>query len=353
MKSVAMFNNKGGVGKTTLTCNLASYIAIELGKTVLVVDCDPQCNSTQLIMGVDEAAELYLETDEAPRVTTIRDVLRPIEDGDSRIDPNLRVLSADRNRFRVDLLAGHPHFAIIEDRLGIAWQMLRGQDKQGFRQTNWNSLLCASLTDKYDLAIYDLGPSLGSINRSVLMGCEHFLTPLGSDVFSIIGVRNISTWLSAWIGNYQHSWSALSPSDKHDLTTKYGVSSEPAIVGGYIGYTVQQYITKSFGKERRATKAYESIIGNVDAEIQSALRTYYSPLLDADTSKAKLGDIPHLYSLVPLAQKRAVPIHGLTSTDGLVGSQFAAVRDFKKMIDPIARNLLRNLGFTDSFELNG
>ncbi len=160
MKSVAMFNNKGGVGKTTLTCNLASFIAEEFGKKVLVLDCDPQCNSTQLIMGVEDAAELYLSADEPPRVTTIRDVLRPIEDGDSTIDVELRVLPANLNRFNVDLLPGHPHFAIIEDRLGQAWQMLRAREKQGFRQTNWNTALCASLEDKYDLAIFDLGPSL-------------------------------------------------------------------------------------------------------------------------------------------------------------------------------------------------
>src|ERR1700733_11785525 len=104
MKTVAMFNNKGGVGKTTLTCNLASYIASEFQKHVLVVDCDPQCNSTQLIMGVEEAAELYL--DSSTGITTIRDVLRPIEDGDSTIDVDLNVLPAADNRFNVDLLAG-------------------------------------------------------------------------------------------------------------------------------------------------------------------------------------------------------------------------------------------------------
>jgi cellulose biosynthesis protein BcsQ len=343
MKSLAMFNNKGGVGKTTLTCNLASYIAKHLGKKVLVVDCDPQCNSTQLIMGVEEAAELYLAANQNGAITTIRDVLKPIEDGDSSINTEVRVFPAADNRFSVDLLAGHPHFAIIEDRLGAAWQLLKGRETQGFRQTNWNNSLCASLADKYDLAIYDLGPSLGSINRSVLMGCEHFLTPLGSDVFSIIGVKNISTWLSAWIKDYEHSWTGLPDESKNDLRNRYQIAERPAILGGYVGYTVQQYITKSYGKERRATKAYESIIGKVDGEIQSALLNYYTPLLSEHTEMAKLGDIPHLYSLVPLAQKRAVPIHGLSSTDGLVGSQFAAVRDFKTMIDPIARNLLRNL----------
>jgi cellulose biosynthesis protein BcsQ len=351
MKSLAMFNNKGGVGKTTLTCNLASYIAVEFEKRVLVVDCDPQCNSTQLIMGVGEAAALYL--DSPGEVSTIRDVLRPIEDGDSTIDVDLTFLSADRNRFGVDLLAGHPHFAIIEDRLGAAWQQLRARDTQGFRQTNWNNLLREALQDRYDLAMYDLGPSLGSINRSVLMGCEHFVTPLGSDVFSIIGVKNISSWLGSWIGDYHHSWNGLQPALQRDLSDRYHIPATPAILGGYVGYTVQQYITKSFGKERRATKAYESIIGNVDLEIQSALIDYYTPILVQDTDFAKLGDIPHLYSLVPLAQKRSVPIHGLSSTDGLVGSQFAAVREFKRMIDPIARNLLRNLGFPVEGQIDG
>ncbi len=351
MKTLAMFNNKGGVGKTTLTCNIASYIAGNFGKRVLVVDCDPQCNSTQLIMGVETAANLYLESPGAPNITTIRDLLKPIEDGDSSIDANLRVLPARDNRFNVDLLAGHPHFAIIEDRLGTAWQLVRARETQGFRQTNWNNSLRTALQSRYDLAVYDLGPSLGSINRSVLMGCEHFLTPLGSDVFSIIGVKNISTWLSTWIRDYEHSWNGLDEAARDDLRTRYGIASSPAILNGYVGYTVQQYITKSYGTVRRATKAYESIIGNVDAEIQSALKAYYSPQLIENTDLAKLGDIPHLYSLVPLAQKRAVPIHGLQSTDGLVGSQFAAVRDFRSMIDPIARNLLRNLGI--EFEETG
>src|SRR5438128_5672808 len=51
MISISMFNNKGGVGKTTLTCNVAAFFASQRYKRVLVVDCDPQCNCTQLVMG--------------------------------------------------------------------------------------------------------------------------------------------------------------------------------------------------------------------------------------------------------------------------------------------------------------
>ncbi|HBL7051330.1 TPA: ParA family protein, partial [Enterobacter cloacae] len=232
MKSVAMFNNKGGVGKTTLTCNLASFIAMNFNKKVLVVDCDPQCNSTQLIMGVENSARLYLDPN--PTISTIKDVLQPIEDGDSTINTDLTFLKSSDNRFGVDLLPGHPYFAIIEDRLGVAWGQLRGRERQGFRQTNWNTLLCNYLEDKYDLVMFDLGPSLGSINRSVLMGCQHFLTPLGSDVFSIIGVKNISSWLNNWIDDYNHSWSALTPEERSVLQERFSVLPEPRIKKGFI-----------------------------------------------------------------------------------------------------------------------
>lgn len=349
MKSIAMFNNKGGVGKTTLTCNLASFIATNFNKKVIVVDCDPQCNSTQLIMGIDKSAELYLR--KKKEISTIKDVLQPIEDGDSSINTNLKFLKAKDNRFGVDLLAGHPHFAIIEDQLGAAWGLVRGRQKQGFRQSNWNSLLCDFLSDKYDLVFFDLGPSLGSINRSVLIGCEYFLTPLGSDVFSIIGVKNIATWLNSWLDDYNHSWNALNSNDKKDLKEKYGVTEKPRIKNGFIGYTVQLYITKSYAGKRRATKAYESIIGGVDEEIYKALLDFYSDTLTKNQTKSKLGDVHHLYSLVPLAQKKSVPIHGLTSEDGLVGSQFSAVREYKKTIYPIAKHLLDNLNLLNKSDL--
>ena len=49
MKKIALFNHKGGVGKTTLSINLADAFA-EAGKTVLIVDADPQCNLTSFYL---------------------------------------------------------------------------------------------------------------------------------------------------------------------------------------------------------------------------------------------------------------------------------------------------------------
>ena len=90
MKSVAMFNNKGGVGKTTLICNLAAYLALKCRLRVLLVDCDPQCNTTQLVMGEEFAASFFQES-RHESITTIADVMRPIQEGSA--EPATNVVS--------------------------------------------------------------------------------------------------------------------------------------------------------------------------------------------------------------------------------------------------------------------
>lgn len=340
MITLAAFNNKGGVGKTTLTCNIAAYFAIELRKRVLVVDCDPQCNATQLIIGQDAATELYWTGHSEPPHTTIRDIVQPIEDGDSDISTDITPLLSSQNRFNVDLICGHPGFAIIEDRLGAAWHDLLGGDLGGIRKTNWNTALCKYLGAQYDVAFFDLGPSLGSINRSVLLGCDYFFTPMGTDIFSILGIRNISAWLKLWTDRYDNGL-RLADQNQPDRLDDFPVRRELPIESGYAGYTMQQYITKSKGGERRPTRAYDEIITRVPEEVSSSLGPYFAHALFERSPH--LGDVPHLYSLIPLAQSVATPIIALQSSDGLVGSQYKQREDFVKILRRIATNLAENV----------
>ena len=340
MISISMFNNKGGVGKTTLTCNVASYFAKEMNKRVLVIDCDPQCNATQLIMGEEFATDFYWSGEKTDNVTTIRDILQPIEEGDSHISKKVIPILSSKNRFKVDLIPGHPAFSIIEDRLGAAWHDLLGGDIGGIRKTNWNSVLCGEIEDKYDLAFFDLGPSLGSINRCVLIGCDHFLTPMGADIFSILGVKNIATWIDHWLDLYRKSI-ALCEQRTPNRLSEYGIGKVPKIDKGYLGYTMQQYITKSKGGVRRPTLAYENVVLMVPQVIQEALGGHLKSGIDID--KAKLGDVPHLYSLIPLAQSVASPILDLRSGDGLVGSQYRQRDDFETIIKGVCQRIAENL----------
>jgi cellulose biosynthesis protein BcsQ len=67
---VAFFNNKGGVGKTTLACNFAASQASD-GRRVLIVDLDPQCNSTQLVLSDDQWSAIYEDTAESDSKTVM------------------------------------------------------------------------------------------------------------------------------------------------------------------------------------------------------------------------------------------------------------------------------------------
>lgn len=338
--TIAAFNNKGGVGKTTLTCNVASYFSIVKRQRVLVIDCDPQCNATQLIMGQDVATELYWSEEGDQPITTIRDILQPIEDGDSDISDNIVAYRSSMNRFEVDLIAGHPGLSIIEDRLGAAWHDLLGGDLGGIRKTNWNTALCRQVSSQYDIAFIDLGPSLGSINRSVLIGCSHFFTPMGTDIFSILGIRNISEWLSQWLDRYDNGLD-LADQNQPGRLNDFPITREPAIRSGYAGYTMQQYITKSIGGARRPTRAYDEIISQVPDEVQRSLGSFFLGGLEIE--QANLGDVPHLYSLIPLAQTVAAPILTLQSSDGLVGSQYNQRQEFGNIISSIADRLADNV----------
>ena len=343
MHSIAMFNNKGGVGKTTLVCNLAAFLATKEKKKVLVVDCDPQCNASQLIMGEEYASDFYWNLDSnRPSITTIREVLQPIEDGDSDIDTSIKPILSSTNRFNVDLIPGHPSFSIVEDRLGAAWHDLLAGDIGGLRKNNWNTELCSFLSTKYDFIFYDLGPSLSSINRTVLIGCDFFMTPIGADIFSILGIKNISKWILHWSDLYKNSIK-LANKRASERLDKYNIVKSPKVLSGYLGYTLQQYITKTKGGERRPTKAYENILEAVPSVINEYLGQFFAPNI-LNINYARLGELPHLYSLIPLAQSVAAPILDLKSTDGLVGFQYRQRDDYETMISSIAQNLKRNLG---------
>lgn len=341
MISISMFNNKGGVGKTTLTCNIASYFARELNLRVLVVDCDPQCNATQLIMGEEFSTNFYWNNQQNDSITTIKEVLGPIGDGDSHISDIVKPILSSKNRFGVDVLPGHPSFSVIEDRLGAAWHELLGGDIGGIRKTNWNTALTKILKDKYDVVFFDLGPSLGSINRCVLIGCDYFLTPMGADIFSILGIRNIATWIDRWLALYKKSIELCEQRNPGRLK-EYPVTLEPLIAHGYLGYTMQQYITKSKEGQRIPTARYESILNLIPPVIQESLASYLKPGVTLEQSK--LGDVPHLYSLIPLAQSNASPILELKSSDGLVGSQYRQRDDYEKIIRAVCKRISENVG---------
>lgn len=338
MKTIAFFNNKGGVGKTTLACNIAYTFAEKFKKKVLVIDCDPQCNTTILVLGEEKSYEIYSTSDSNKTVDTVLTVLQPLEVGDSGPDTKINIIEGTEHRFKFDLLPGHPRISILEEKLSQAWRDAAGGEIEGIRRTNWATVLCNSLQKKYDFIFFDLGPSLGSLNRSCLVASDNFISPMGADIFSSIGLKNIGEWLDIWLNDYEI---AIKNCDgKHKGTIdRFKLVRSPNIKKGFVGYTVQAYIAKYTGGERRPTKAFDGIIKEFPQAVKKSLGKFTKPGI-----KTNLGEIPNMFSLIPLAQAVNAPLGELESSDGLVGSHYNQAKRYQDIITATAKTLIKNLG---------
>lgn len=331
MKSIAFFNNKGGVGKTTLLCNLAGYLARHADKRVLVVDADPQSNATSYLLSDDEIESIL---EDADSINLFR-YYDSIADGAgySQVAPQtVRSL-----RFGVDVVPGNPRFALREDLLSRDWSDALIGSARGLQTTFAFQHLLHQVSERYDLVFVDMGPSLGAINRSILLSVDFFLTPMSVDLFSLMAVENILTSLKKWRDDLGLS---LGLYERNNQGKRYSVDGKPVQWNArFLGYVMQQYRAKSVQGKRQAVKSFETLLQRFEPEL-ARLEDEFG--LD-DKDSADLGRIPTLASLVPLSQLAHAPIFDLGASDGVVGAHFAAVDDAAGLYKEIAARFAKRL----------
>lgn len=119
---------------------------------VLLVDADPQCNASQLVLDEETLQQVYSAGAKRTSATkaiapaqTLFDVLQPIAKGDASVAETIKPIRAVKNRFGVDIVPGHPRVALLEDRLSQAWVEFGGGVLGGARRTNWNTELLSNV----------------------------------------------------------------------------------------------------------------------------------------------------------------------------------------------------------------
>lgn len=330
--AIAFFNNKGGVGKTTLACNFASFLATKKGLRVAVADCDPQANATQLLLEEDAWESIYDDRTAAEERTVLK-ALRQIRAGDSTVDGDLVIHRS--KRFRVGVIAGHPSLSIVEDLLSTSWGEFLGRRLGGARRSLWVRQLVSQLQDKEDVVIFDLGPSLGALNRSVLMGCDYFVTPVAADLFSLYALENIGDWVGGWIDEYKGAFERL---EGHGVDN-YDIPAALPIGQGWAGYSVQQYVAKSAGGKIRGVQSYERYRQQIPEKAER-LRGFAADSLSA----MELGIVPNMFSMVPLAQTAHSPIADLRPADGVRGAQVTQRTRYVEQLEEMFSRLVANVG---------
>ena len=327
MKSIVFFNNKGGVGKTTLICNLGAYLSLKKGKKVLIIDADPQCNATQLMLNDEAVNELY----DKKSSFTIYSVIHPLSIGKgySELLETMPVES-----FGVDLLPGDPRLALKEDLLSTDWQAATAGDVRGLR----TSFLFSELLDEceeYDYVLFDVGPSLGSINRAVLLSADYFLSPMSIDIFSIRAVENIAIALTEWQKRLQNGLSLVADDAVDDLPENANFDIK------FVGYVAQQYIQKTKEGKKRAVDSYERIMKRIPQVIrENFVERLTQPNSDIEY---QIGTVANLYSLIPMSQTARKPVFALKAKDGVRGSHFSRVADAETLYEAVSEKLFVNI----------
>ena len=308
---LTFFNNKGGVGKTSLVYHLA-WMLSDMGKRVVAIDLDPQANLTSAFLEEDDLEALWEPAPGSQPNATIYQCLKPLTEVGDILKPQTQRINP-----RLHLVPGDLALAGFENFLSREWPeaMGSGNRYRAFRilASFWLVAQMAAEAHGADLILADVGPSLGAINRSALIGSDHVVIPLAADMYSLQGLRNLGPTLREWRAEWRQrvdSWAAPS----FDL---------PAGAMAPVGYVLMQHVERL----SRPTKAYGKWANRIPATYaESVLQQPPNPKAQPIDGHC-LARLKHYRSLAPMAQEVHKPIFALTAADGAIGSHAAAVRD--------------------------
>ncbi|MDK8758899.1 AAA family ATPase, partial [Corynebacterium sp. MSK151] len=251
-----------------------------------------------------------------------------------------------KSRFGVDVLPGHPALSNIEDVMSDAWQSSLAKKTGDFRRIHWAGQLAVAMEDedRYDYIFYDVGPSLGPFNRTVLLGCDAFVTPTSTDLFSFHAFGNLAKWFNDWVTEYSEisegnlaQWRNYSP-DISKKTRKLRLLGHDGRGLQYLGYTTLEYVKRRSNGKEQLVGAFERFRGKFGDEAKRI-----GDSLGHSCDQYLIGHVPHMYSMPATAQDSHSPIADLQATDGVRGTQLNQRTGYAEKIDEVAALVLERL----------
>ncbi|MCL2768574.1 MAG: AAA family ATPase [Solirubrobacterales bacterium] len=322
---IAFFNNKGGVGKTSLAYHLA-WMFSERGRKILAADLDPQANLSAAFLEEERLEALW--SGPGPR-GTLAAALKPLREGTG----GLEAVHVEHIADRLGLVVGDLSLAAFEDELSGEWSRCLDGQPRAFRIISalWQVIVTAARERDDDLILIDVGPNLGALNRSALVASDHVLIPLAPDLFSLQGLRNLGPTLRRW----REEWRDRVSRNPEPQTLRLPRGSMQPL-----GYVVLLHGVRL----DRPVKAYARWIEQIPSTYREAVADVDGDFVPSPQQDPHcLAMLRHYHSLIPLGHEARKPIFALKPADGAIGAHQQAVTaahgDFETLAQRIEREL--------------
>ena len=323
MRTIAFFNNKGGVGKTTLVYHLA-WMYADLGVSVVAVDLDPQANLSAMFLSEGRLEELWPNEGQHPNsiLGSVSPILRGLGD---IAKPHVEEVTEN-----LGVIVGDLGLSRFEAKLSSAWPDCLDRDEAAFRTESafHRTILKAADIRDADVVLVDVGPNLGAINRAAIIAANFVVFPIAPDLFSLQGLRNLGPTLHDWRDEWRDRIERR-PADS-DLPLP-SADITPA------GYIVMQHAVRA-GRPVQADQKWIRRIPEVYHK--EALDEPHASVSSTDDDAECLATLKHYRSLMPMAQEARKPMFHLRAADGALGAHIHAVQDchedFKALAAAIA-----------------
>lgn len=328
-KVISLFNHKGGVSKTTTVFHLGWKMA-SLGKKVLMVDADPQCNLTGLTLGLDDYNALFAFYD-SKQNTDIFNSLTPVfmiesSTASSSMEQTTPTKTKHDNLF---ILAGNIRFSEIDIQIATALTSSRTIPALSPFVGALNKLIRdTARRHNFDIVLIDMSPSVSATNQCILMSSDYFIIPVSPDFYCYQAVDSLSNIIPKWNNDI---------SDFREKNSDYALPKSNPQMLGFISQNYRIYTTENQDdllnnqsgnrQQKDMSKAYKAWLEKIKMMFNQRLVPALEKngmIISEDIFKSyityddpyHLAGIQNFNSLIPVSQKVSKPIYALEKGNG-------------------------------------
>ena len=322
VKTISLFNHKGGVSKTTTSFNLGWSLA-EKGKKILLIDLDSQCNLTGLLLGYaavdDDKMEAFYSSRKnltmKPIVEALINGLPPEEflRNETKNDNGKPLSTPHPSLF---LLPGHLDVADLDSQISVSLKIASGIPATRNIPGNLPKILNDyAETQNFDFIIYDLSPNVGGLNEVIVMSSDFFIVPTTPDYFCLQAIGSLEKNIKKW-----HREIKRFKEDLNFDNRSFPIHNMPLFLG-----MIQQRYRPRYDKPAKSFEKWIGLIGQaVNEKFVPSLEEYgcvighekiEKALLGSDLKPYDLAHVPDFNSLIAISQQLSKPVFALSDKD--------------------------------------